>query len=410
MTSTRRTQEKMKYAVLIGDGMADEPLEKLGGRTPLEVADIPNMREIARKGQTGLIRTIPPGMPPGSDVATLSVLGYDPKKYYSGRAPLEAAKLGIKLGPGEVAFRCNLITVEGESIADYAGGHITSEEAGELMALLGRQMSTPTVRFYPGVGYRHICVMKGADMVGVDCTPPHDVIGQPVKNHMPRGDGAGLLVDLMERSRDLLEGHEINKTRLSRGQRPANMIWLWGQGVTPQMPSFKDRFGVEGSVISAVDLLNGIAKLVGLELVEVPGATGYYDTNYEGKGTYAIKSLEERDFVLVHVEAPDEAGHNGDLDQKIKAIENFDRLVVGPLMRTLGDGPHYRLMVLPDHPTPIRLRTHTGDPVPFAWCGQGIPGSGAQGFSERGAASSRLRVDEGHMLMGRFIDGKKLVE
>ena len=410
MTSTRRTQEKMKYAVLIGDGMADEPLEKLGGRTPLEVADIPNMREIARKGQTGLIRTIPPGMPPGSDVATLSVLGYDPKKYYSGRAPLEAAKLGIKLGPGEVAFRCNLITVEGESIADYAGGHITSEEAGELMALLGRQMSTPTVRFYPGVGYRHICVMKGADMVGVDCTPPHDVIGQPVKNHMPRGDGAGLLVDLMERSRDLLEGHEINKTRLSRGQRPANMIWLWGQGVTPRMPSFKDRFGVEGSVISAVDLLNGIAKLVGLELVEVPGATGYYDTNYEGKGTYAIKSLEERDFVLVHVEAPDEAGHNGDLDQKIEAIENFDRLVVGPLMRTLGDGPHYRLMVLPDHPTPIRLRTHTGDPVPFAWCGQGIPGSGAQGFSERGAASSRLRVDEGHMLMGRFIDGKKLVE
>ena len=410
MTSTRRTQEKMKYAVLIGDGMADEPLEKLGGRTPLEVADIPNMREIARKGQTGLIRTIPPGMPPGSDVATLSVLGYDPKKYYSGRAPLEAAKLGIKLGPGEVAFRCNLITVEGESIADYAGGHITSEEAGELMALLGRQMSTPTVRFYPGVGYRHICVMKGADMVGVDCTPPHDVIGQPVKNHMPRGDGAGLLVDLMERSRDLLEGHEINNTRLSRGQRPANMIWLWGQGVTPQMPSFKDRFGVEGSVISAVDLLNGIAKLVGLELVEVPGATGYYDTNYEGKGTYAIKSLEERDFVLVHVEAPDEAGHNGDLDQKIEAIENFDRLVVGPLMRTLGDGPHYRLMVLPDHPTPIRLRTHTGDPVPFAWCGQGIPGSGAQGFSERGAASSRLRVDEGHMLMGRFIDGKKLVE
>jgi len=410
MTSTRRTQEKMKYAVLIGDGMADEPLEKLGGRTPLEVADIPNMREIARKGQTGLIRTIPPGMPPGSDVATLSVLGYDPKKYYSGRAPLEAAKLGIKLGPGEVAFRCNLITVEGESIADYAGGHITSEEAGELMALLGRQMSTPTVRFYPGVGYRHICVMKGADMVGVDCTPPHDVIGQPVKNHMPRGDGAGLLVDLMERSRDLLEGHEINKTRLSRGQRPANMIWLWGQGVTPQMPSFKDRFGVEGSVISAVDLLNGIAKLVGLELVEVPGATGYYDTNYEGKGTYAIKSLEERDFVLVHVEAPDEAGHNGDLDQKIEAIENFDRLVVGPLMRTLGDGPHYRLMVLPDHPTPIRHRTHTGDPVPVAGCGPGIPGSGAQGFSERGAASSRLRVDEGHMLMGRFIDGKKLVE
>src|SRR5512136_72446 len=344
MTSTRRTQGRMKYAVLIGDGMADEPLEQLGGRTPLEAANIPNMREIVRRGQIGLIQTIPAGMPPGSDVATLSVLGYDPKKYYSGRAPLEAAKLGIMLGPDELAFRCNLITVEDGRIADYAGGHITSDEAKELVASLSRQMSTPTVKFYPGVGYRHICVMKGTDMVRVDCTPPHDVIGQPVKNHMPRGDGAGLLVDLMERSRDLLEGHEVNKTRLSRGQRPANMIWLWGQGVTPRMPSFKDRFGVEGSVISAVDLLNGIAKLVGLELVEVPGATGYYDTNYEGKGTYAIKSLEERDFVLVHVEAPDEAGHNGDLEQKIRAIQSFDRLVVGPLMRTLGDVPHYRLM------------------------------------------------------------------
>ncbi len=400
----------MKYAVLIGDGMADEPLEKLGGRTPLEVANIPNMREIARKGQTGLIRTIPPGMPPGSDVATLSVLGYDPKKYYSGRAPLEAAKLGIKLGPEEVAFRCNLITVEDERIADYAGGHITSDEAKELVACLSSRLSTPTVRFYPGVGYRHICVIKGTGMVSADCTPPHDIIGQPVKDHMPRGDAAGLLVDLMERSRELLQSHEVNKARLSREQRPANMIWLWGQGVTPRMPSFKDCFGIEGSVISAVDLLNGIAKLVGLDLVDVPGATGYYDTNYEGKGAYAIKSLEDKDFVLVHVEAPDEAGHNGDLDQKIRAIESFDRLVVGPLLRRLGEAPHFRLMVLPDHPTPIRLRTHTGDPVPFAWCGLGIPGSGVQGFSEREAAGSRLRVDEGHTLMGRFIRGKKLVE
>ena len=400
----------MKYAVLIGDGMADEPLEKLGGRTPLEAADIPNMREIARIGQTGLIRTIPPGMPPGSDVATLSVLGYDPKKYYSGRAPLEAARLGIKLGPEEVAFRCNLITVEDERIADYAGGHITSEEARELVASLSRQMSTLAVKFYPGISYRHICVVKGTDMVRADCTPPHDVIGQPVKDNLPRGDGVGLLVDLMERSRELLDSHEVNKARVSRGQRPANMIWLWGQGVMPQMPSFRERFGVEGSVISAVDLLNGIAKLVGLELIDVPGATGYYDTNYEGKGAYAVKSLEDKDFILVHVEAPDEASHNGDLDQKIKAIENFDRLVVGPLMRKLGEGPHTRLMVLPDHPTPIRVRTHTGDPVPFAWCGEGIAASGARGFSEREAAGSRLRIDDGHTLMGHFIHGEKLVE
>jgi 2,3-bisphosphoglycerate-independent phosphoglycerate mutase len=400
----------MKYAVLIGDGMADEPLEKLGGRTPLEAADIPNMREIARRGQIGLIRTIPQGMPPGSDVATLSVLGYDPERYYSGRAPLEAARLGIKLEPEEVAFRCNLITVEGECIADYAGGHITSEEARELVASLSRRMSTPTVKFYPGISYRHICVVKGTDMVRADCTPPHDVIGQFVKDNLPRGDGAGLLVDLMERSRELLQSHEVNKARVSRGLRPANMIWLWGQGVTPQMPSFRDRFGIEGSVISAVDLLNGIAKLVGLELIEVPGATGYYDTNYEGKGTYAVKSLEDKDFILVHVEAPDEASHNGDLDQKIRAIESFDRFVVGPLMRKLSDRPNHRLMVLPDHPTPIRLRTHTGDPVPFAWCGQGIAGSGARGFSEAEAARSRLQVQEGYMLMGRFIRGEKLVE
>ena len=400
----------MRYAVLIGDGMADEPLEKLGGRTPLEAADIPNMREIARKGQVGRIWTVPAGMPPGSDVATLSVLGYDPRKFYSGRAPLEAANLGIKLGAEEVAFRCNLITVEGERIADYAGGHITSEEARELVASLSRQMSTPTVKFYPGIGYRHICVVKDAHFVRANCTPPHDVTGQPVKDHLPRGDGAAFLIDLMERSRELLQGHEVNKARVSRGQRPANMIWLWGQGVMPRMPSFRDRFGVDGSVISAVDLLNGIAKLIGLDLIEVPGATGYYDTNFEGKGTYAVKSLEDKDFVLVHVEAPDEAGHNGDLDQKIRAIENFDRFVVGPLLRKLGDDPHSRLMVLPDHPTPVRVRTHTGDPVPFAWCGQGIAASGARAFGESEAAWSRLQVHDGHTLMGRFIHGEKLVE
>lgn len=400
----------MKYAVLIGDGMADEPLEKLGGRTPLEAADIPNMREIARRGRIGQIRTIPPGMPPGSDVATLSVLGYDPKKYYSGRAPLEAAKLGIDLGPDEVAFRCNLITVEDERIADYASGHITSEEARELMASLSRHLSSPTIKFYPGVGYRHICVVKGMDMVRAECTPPHDVIGQPVNDHLPRGAGAGILVDLMQRSRQILQTHEVNKARVRLGHRPANMIWLWGQGVTPQMPSFRDRFGVDGCVISAVDLLNGIAKLIGLALIDVPGVTGYYDTNYEGKGVYAVKSLEHKDFILVHVEAPDEAGHNGDLDQKIRAIESFDRLVVGPVMRKFDEEPHSRLLVLPDHPTPIRVRTHTGDPVPFAWCGDGIPTSGAQGFSEREAASSRLHIDDGHTLMGRFIHGKKLVE
>ena len=410
MTWARRTQGTTKYAVLIGDGMADEPLEKLGGRTPLEAADIPNMREIARRGQLGQIRTVPAGMPPGSDVATLSVLGYDPKVYYSGRAPLEAARLGIELGPDDVAFRCNLITVEGGLIADYSGGHITTGEARELLDSVSRRLSAPDVRFYPGVGYRHICVIRGTDLVSTRCTPPHDVTGQRVQDHLPQGNRAALLVDLMQRSRPVLQDHEINTARGQRGQRPANMIWLWGQGVTPHMPSFSDRFGLRGGVISAVDLLNGIARLVGLELIDVPGATGYYDTNYEGKGAHAIESLERGDFVLVHVEAPDEAGHNGDLDQKIKAIESFDRHVVGPLLSRLDREPRSRLLVLPDHPTPIRVRTHTGDPVPFAWCGHGIAASGAGGFSEREAAAGRLRIEEGHTLMGRLIHRENLVE
>ncbi len=400
----------MKYAVLIGDGMADEPLDELGGRTPLEAADIPNMREIARRGQIGRIRTVPEGMPPGSDVATLSVLGYDPQKYYTGRAPLEAARLGIELGPDDVAFRCNLITVEDGRIADYSGGHITTGEARQLLDSIGRHLSAPDVKFYPGVGYRHICVVQGTDMVSTRCTPPHDVTGQPVQDHLPGGNRAAMLIDLMQRSRQILQDHAVNADRVARGQRPANMIWLWGQGVTPRMPAFSERFGVRGGVISAVDLLNGIARLVGLELIDVPGATGYYDTNYEGKGTRAVESLERADFVLVHVEAPDEAGHNGDLDQKIKAIESFDRYVAGPLVRRLDREPRSRLLVLPDHPTPIRMRTHTGDPVPFAWCGHGIPAGGAPAFSEREAARSRLRIDQGHTLMGRLIHVENLVE
>lgn len=410
MTSAPITQERAKYAVLIGDGMADEPLDRLGGRTPLEAADIPNMREIARRGQIGRLRTVPPGMPPGSDVATLSVLGYDPKTYYSGRAPLEAARLGIELGPEDVAFRCNLISVEDERIADYSGGHISTGEARELLDAVSRRLSSADVKFYPGVGYRHICVIRGADLAGARCTPPHDVTGQPWRDHLPRGNRAAKLADLMLQSRPLLEGHPVNAARAQRGQRPANMIWLWGQGVTPRLPRFAERFGLSGAVISAVDLLNGIARLVGLDLIDVPGATGYYDTNYQGKGARAVEALESRDFVLVHVEAPDEAGHNGDLDQKIRAIESFDTHIAGPVLRRLDAEPRSRLLVLPDHPTPVRVRSHTAEPVPFACCGYGIPAGGAAAFSEREAARSRLQVDQGHTLMGRLIGGENLVE
>lgn len=398
----------MRYAVLVGDGMADRPLKELGGRTPLEVAKIPNMNQIARQGQVGLVRMIPAGLPPGSDVAILSILGYDPRQYYTGRAPLEAAYLGIELSPEEVAFRCNLVTVDNERIIDYSSGHISSKEAKELIELLNLKLGTDSIRFYSGVSYRHICVVKDSKLMHVDCTPPHDVIGEPIDKNMPRGDGSQLLGNLMKQSHELLCNHKINRDRISKGQNPANMIWLWGQGGTPQIPPFRERFGVGGSVISAVDLVKGIAKLVGLQPIEVPGATGYYDTNYKAKGEYAIKCLDKEDFILVHVEAPDEAGHNADLDQKIKAIENFDRYVVGPIMEKLEGRPAFRVLVLPDHPTPVHLRTHTGDPVPFAWCGRGITKDEAETFNESEAAQSSLKVDEGHRLMGRFIS--KVIE
>ena len=393
----------MKYAVLVGDGMSDYPLKELDTRTPLEVAETQNMDEIARKGQLGLAEMIPSGFAPASDVAILSILGYDPKQYYTGRAPLEAAKLGIELSSEEIAFRCNLITADKGCIADYSGGHISDKEARELIGFLEQKLGTQSIRFYPGVSYRHICVIANSDLIQLDCTAPHDVIGQSIEKNLPRGKGAQQLIDLMERSYELLSSHDINKTRIDRGQNPANMIWLWGQGFSPQMPHFRERFGITGGVISAVDLVKGIAKLIGLEPIEVPGATGYYDTNYEAKADYALRCLEEKDFVFVHVEAPDEASHNAELHQKIKAIENFDHLIVGPIKRRLCEQPDYRILVLQDHSTPIDLRTHTADPVPFAWCGQGIIKDEAEIFSEQSTARSNLRLSNGYQLMERFI-------
>ncbi len=393
----------MKYAVLVGDGMSDYPLKELDGHTPLEIAETPNMDEIASKGQLGLVEMVPSGYTPGSDVAILSILGYDPRQYYTGRAPLEAANLGIELGPEDIAFRCNLITVNKGYITDYSGGHISDKEGRELIELLDQKLGTQTVKFYPGVSYRHICVIGNSDLIQIDCKAPHDLIGQSTEKNLPQGKGAQQLITLMERSYDLLGEHDINKTRIARGQNPANMIWFWGQGFSPQMPLFRERFGIGGGVISAVDLVKGIAKLIGLEPIEVPGATGYYDTDYEAKSDYALKCLEEKDFVFVHVEAPDEASHNADIYQKIKAIENFDRLIVGPVNRKLCEQPDLRILVLPDHPTPIELRTHTADPVPFAWCGQGIMRDEAEVFSEQRAARSNLRLHDGYQLMERFI-------
>ncbi len=395
----------MKYAILVGDGMADYPLKELDSRTPLEVAKTPNMDEIARQGQLGMAEMVPPGFAPASDVAILSILGYDPKQYYTGRAPLEAAKLGIELGQEEVAFRCNLITVDQGCIADYSSGHISNREATELITFLDQQLGTQSIEFYPGVSYRHLCVIQDGKLAQLDCTPPHDVIGEPIKGNLPRGEGAQQVIDLMERSYELLNSHDINKARIDVGLNPANMVWLWGQGIAPRMPLFRDQFGIGGGVISAVDLVKGIAKLIGLEPIEVPGATGYYDTNYEAKADYALRCLEEEDFVFVHVEAPDEASHNADLYQKIKAIENFDHLIVGPIKKRLCEQLDFRILVLPDHPTPIELRTHTADPVPFAWCGQGIVPDEAEVFSERSAARSTLRLSQGYRLIEQLIKG-----
>lgn len=384
--------------------MSDYPLKELDGRTPLEVAQTQNIDEIASQGQLGLATMIPPGFTPASDVAILSILGYDPRQYYTGRAPLEAAKFGIKLGPEEIVFRCNLITVGEGHIIDYSGGHISDVEAAELIRFLNQQLGTPSIKFYPGVSYRHICVIKNSNLIKLNCTPPHDVIGQPLEKTLPRGRGADQLVNLMEYSYKLLSSHEINKGRVNRGQNPANMIWLWGQGLTPKMPLFKERFGIDGGVISAVDLVKGIAKLVGLENIEVPGATGYYDTNYAAKADYALRYLEKEDFVFVHVEAPDEASHNADIEQKIKAIENFDNIIVGPIKKRLSKQPAFRILVLPDHATPIELRTHASDPVPFAWCGLGITRDESEIFSEQSASRSNLQLSNGFQLMERFIN------
>lgn len=403
---------EMKYIVLIGDGMGDYPIKELGGKTPLEVAKIPNMNYIAKNGRVGLARTIPDGFAPASDVANLSILGYDPSKYYSGRGPLEAANMGIELGPDDVAFRCNLVTVDEEKLIDYSAGHITSKEASTLIKFLDKKLGSEEITFYPGVSYRHLMVVRDKSLkealLKTNCIPPHDITGWKIKEHLPKGDGAQFLTRLMEDSKSLLSGHEVNQVRIDLNENPANMIWLWGQGTSTNMVKFKDKFGVSGSVISAVDLIKGIGKTIGLSVIKVPGATGYYDTNYLGKAKYALNSLKEKDFVFVHVEAPDEAGHNGDLRAKIGAIENFDRFVVGTILERFKKLKNFRILVMPDHITPISVRTHVAEPVPFAIFGKGIESDEAHTYSELTAKNSKFVFEKGYELMEHFIKGGKI--
>ena len=398
----------MKYVVLVPDGMAGTPLEELNDRTCMEAAKAPNMDTIARKGIVGTVKNVPKGMTPASDVANLSILGYDPLKYYCGRGPLEAANLGVDLGETDVAFRFNTVTVDDDKMIDYSAGHITSKEAAILASRLEEELGSKRFRFYPGTSYRNLLVAhcssaeEAAELSKVLCYPPHDILDKSASRHFPKNSE---LVDLMERSKGVLKGNDINKVRVDLGQNPANMIWIWGQGIKPDMPRFEDAYGISGGIVSAVDLLKGMGRVLGLEVAEVPGATGYYDTNYEGKADAALDILERRDMAFVHVEAPDEAGHNGDIRAKVRAIEDFDRKITGKIMKALSEkGCDYRIMILPDHPTPIKKRTHTADPVPFAMAGKRITPDNVTVFTEKSAKAGSVSMNSGSDLMKMLLE------
>ncbi len=397
-----------KYIVLIPDGMADDPLAELGGLTPLEAADTPHMNALAGRGLVGMVRNVPAGMSPGSDVAVMSVLGYDPARYHTGRAPLEAPAIGVDLEPGLIAYRMNLITITNGQMVDFTAGHISNDEATVLVETLEQFIGSEEFRFYSGTSYRHLLVTTDRDLLEMTCRPPHDIIGQSIINYLPRGPKAERLLDLMDRAGEILESHEINVQRKESGKNPANRIWFWGQGVRPQMPLFKDVFGISGAIISAVPLLQSLAAYLGLECVHVDGMTGYLDTNYIGKGKAAVEALKKHDFVCIHVEAPDEAGHCGDYQAKIEAIERIDQDVLGTVVDDLNHYDQWRILVLPDHPTPVTLRTHTSKPVPFLLCGTGIDSVGVKEMGESHARSTGILIDKGHRLTEILLEKRSI--
>lgn len=379
----------VKFVVCIPDGCADEPLDALDGKTPMQVAEMPVLRALAARGTVGRAAVIPEGMPPGSDVGNLSILGYDPAEFHTGRAPIEAAALGIELAPDEIAFRCNLVTVVDGTMVDFAGGHPSNELAAEAIAALGAALGTDKIRFYPGVQYRHI-VVTPRSLLGVEAVPPHDLTGQAAVD--PTGEGADAIIELQQASRAVLAGVD---------GLAANQIWLWGQGPQPTLESFEDRFGVRAGMVTAVDLVRGLGALAGIERTEVEGANGWFDTNYEGKRDAAIEGLRSGlDLFVVHVEATDEAGHAGDVAEKVGALENWDRRILAGLVEYLdGQGP-WRLLMLPDHATPLALRTHTTDPVPYLLVDSATDGAGGS-FDEAGVADQPIVA--GHDLMGLLL-------
>jgi 2,3-bisphosphoglycerate-independent phosphoglycerate mutase len=394
----------MKYVILVGDGMGDYPVTELGGKTPLEAAATPHLDDLARRGELGLAHTISPGKEPGSDIANLAIMGYDPVSYHTGRAPLEAAALGVELAPQEVAFRCNLVTLRHEGsrllMEDYSAGHITSAEAKELIVALETALGRDGCHFFPGVSYRHLLVWAAGNPAW-RTYPPHDWSGQEV-GHLMEGE-AQPLWDLIRASWPVLQNQSVNRSRIAADKKPATSIWLWGQGRSPQMPTLQERFGLSGAVISAVDLIRGIGKYAGLTSILVPGATGFLDTNYAGKVAAALDALKEMDLVFVHVEAPDEAGHSGELPLKMQAIEDFDAKVVGPLVAGLEKLGDFRLLVLCDHFTPLALRTHTSEPVPYVLYDSRTPGDLERPYTEAAAQATGVIIEQGAALLPRLL-------
>lgn len=400
----------MKFALVIPDGCADEPQPSLGGLTPLQAARVPNMDVVARLGQVGRADHVPASMPSGSDVGTMSLFGYDPLKFHTGRAPLEAAAQGITLGPDDWAIRCNFVTVVAEQMASFTAGQIPSDLAAKLIeALAAAVQQDPRWQFYAGVSYRNLLVYRSQAGEspfgsGLETTPPHDITDKPIAPSLPKGPGADVLLDLMERSKSILAAHPGNQLRTAANEPTATQIWLWGQGKRPALTNFAERFGVQGAVITAVDLLRGIGRLLGWDLIEVPGATGYLDTDYGAKGRYAIDTLRGgAEFIVVHVEATDEASHEGRADEKVHALEQIDEKIVGPLHDYLRSQGPYRLLICPDHPTFLRTKTHSHGDVPFAVCGQGLSSDGQSTYSEVSAAQTSLRFAAGCDLMPYFL-------
>lgn len=401
----------MKYIVVLYDGMADYPVPALGGKTPMELAKKPCLDKLASMGEVGLVKTVADGLKPGSDIANMSVLGYNPKECYTGRSPLEAVSIGVNMLDSDIIFRCNLVTLsdeenyEDKTMVDYSAGDISTADAAEIIKSVEEHFGNDIFRFYSGVAYRHCLVWHDGTLDLGKLTPPHDISGKVIGEHLSDSENAKELIAMMKESYDFLMEHHVNKRRIAEGKRPANSIWLWGEGTKPALPDFKEKYGVDGSIISAVDLLKGIAKCAGMNAPEVEGATGYIDTNFEGKAECAIKELETKDFVYIHIEAPDECGHRNEPENKVKSIEIIDEKVLSKVVEALDKYDDYKIMVLPDHPTPIVTMTHAGDAVPYMiYQKSKATNNGVATFTEETAKATGNYVEIGHTLMDKFIE------